>query len=385
MKEGYGLNSSGIYSLAGFAYQIKVFVYYLSQLREGYSIGYETYDDVSLHKSDKNISQQEDKLKTYNEIFNSDLGITALQVKQTKLSADDYEKVLFNWIILNNEYDEIEKYVLVVDKAYGNIDGVFPSDYKALFDKIIRTDKSNKALIAKVKKIVNGDYTLFCEICNTIKEKYEFKELETIDNEIYNAFKDLFNYGGVMDTVYRLRIRELVNYFSNEILLSIVERDAYKCDFSTFRHKIDEIHISISDEKYNPASYSEFSRASSIDINNKDIIASRQYVQLSKCKLPITSIRDYLIKEEYYSSYKIRNLENLKKSLIDDIEITTYDNFTMAKADLQFQGNDIPYKRLTETINRENSYTENMQLRHGSAIHLTKEDTEPQKMISWED
>ena len=50
MKEGYGLNSSGIYSLAGFAYQIKVFVYYLSQLREGYSIGYETYDDVSLHK-----------------------------------------------------------------------------------------------------------------------------------------------------------------------------------------------------------------------------------------------------------------------------------------------------------------------------------------------
>ncbi len=385
MKEGYGLNSSGIYSLAGFAYQIKVFVFYLSQLREGYSIGYETYDDVSLHKSDKNISQQEDKLKTYNEIFNTDSGITALQVKQTKLSAEDYEKVLFNWIILNNEQHDIEKYVLVVDKQFENIDCVFPSDYKVLFDKILSSNKNGKALITKVKKLINGNYTLFCEICDKIKGKYEFKELETIENEIYDAFKELFNYGGVMDVTYRLRIRELVNYFSNEILSSVIERNVYKCDFSTFRHKIDEIHMSISDEKYNPASYSEFSRASSIDINNKDLIVSRQYIQLLKCKLPTSSIRDYLIKEEYYSSYKIRNLENMKKNLIEDIELTTYDNFTMAKMDLQFQGKDSAYGRLTETINRENGYTENIQLRHGSAIHLTKEETDPQKMISWED
>ena len=44
------MNNSGIFSLSGFAYQIKVFIYYLSMLEDGYTIGYETYDDIALKK-----------------------------------------------------------------------------------------------------------------------------------------------------------------------------------------------------------------------------------------------------------------------------------------------------------------------------------------------
>ena len=171
------MNNSGIYSLAGFAYQIRVFIYYLTQLQDNYSLGFETYDDVALQKTDIDSTVHEEKLQTYNGILNSPSGITALQVKRTALSSDDYEKVLFNWIILNNSSSNVEKFVLLVDKSYGNLDSVFPTNYRSLYNKIVNSSSNRNALITQVKEIINNDYKLFTKLCKSIKKSIALRRL----------------------------------------------------------------------------------------------------------------------------------------------------------------------------------------------------------------
>ena len=202
------MNNSGIYSLAGFAYQIKVFVYYLTQLQDNCALGFETYDDVALQRTDDSV-MQEGKLHTYNGIFNLPSGITALQVKRTALSSDDYEKVLFNWIILNNSSSNVEKFVLLVDKSYGNSDSVFPTNFRSLYNKIVNSSSNRNALITQVKEIINNDYKLFTQLCKSIKKRYSFKEIDDIDNEIFESYKPIFHHGGVKEVTYKLRIRDL--------------------------------------------------------------------------------------------------------------------------------------------------------------------------------
>lgn len=378
------MNNSGIYSLAGFAYQIKVFIYYLATIKQDYTIGYETFDDVALQKYDTEKKNQEKKLHTYNGLLNSPSGITALQIKHTALSSDDFEKVLFNWILLHNTYLNVEKYILLVDKSYSNSDNVFPTDIKALFDKIVSTTKTNAALIRKVKNIIKDDYTIFCDICAEIQGKYTFQEIDDIDTEIFEAYKNIFNHGGVMEPIYKLRIEEFIQKVEYEILKNISENNTYTCDYLTFKHMVESIISCVRDDYYLP-NFSDFKKANKLEITNTDIVKSRQYVQLLKCNLPESLIKEHLIFEEYYNSYKLRNLENIKSNKIGDIEETTYYNFVMTKLALNDDGIDTPFKRLVGTLNKDNSYTPNTQIRNGSAIHLTKADTDESLLISWED
>lgn len=379
------MGNSGIFSLAGYAYQIKVFILYLLQLDDDCTIGYETFDDVALNKSDNKFNKQEKKLHTYNGLIKTPSKIIALQVKHTKLSSDDYEKVLFNWIILKSQNDNVVKFILLVDKKYKNDDITFPNDLKPLFNKIIASAKSQAALITKVKNIINNDYTIFCNLCNNIKENYEFKEVDNIDDIIYENYKQTFNHGGVMETVYRLRIHELSKVFASYILDSIIKNNDYTCKYDQFKHVIEEINSSIRDDEYRPLSFIDFKKTSQVDMDNTNILNSRQYTQLLECKLTSSSIEEYLIMEEYYNYYKLRNLENLNTSKINDIENLTHFNFEMTKTILIQNGNDSPVNRLTQTIDKDNSYATNTHIRRGSAIHLTKEGTADDLLISWKD
>lgn len=378
------MNNSGIYSLAGFAYQIKVFIYYLTQLQANYALGFETYDDIALQRTDDSTVQEE-KLQAYNGIFNSPSGITALQVKRTTLSNDDYEKVLFNWIILNNSSTNIEKFVLLVDKSYGNTDSLFSMDISSLYNKIITSNSNRNALITQVKDIINNDQVLFTQLCERIKEKYSFKEIDDIDNEIFESYKPIFNHGGVKEVIYKFRIRKLVEKIQNDLLNDISQNHSYKCDYVMFKTIVEDIIVRIQDELYMPPDYSDFRRNSRVDIADTAISQSRQYLQLKKCKLPDIVVKEQLIFEEYYNTYKLRCLENLKSYNVENIERTTYFNFEMIKSNLQANGNDTPNNRLFQTQGQENTYAQNDQIRNGSAIHLTKADTAADMLISWED
>ena len=379
------MNSSGIYSLAGFAYQIKVFIYYLTQLKENYALGFETYDDVALQKSDTDYIAQEGKLQTYNGIFTSPSGITALQVKRTNLSSDDYEKVLFNWIILNTSTVNVEKFILLVDKSYGNSDAVFSTDPKSLYDKIISSKKNGNALITKVKLILNNDYSYFCKLCQEIKSKYEFKEIDNIDDEIFEGYKLILNHGGVKDITYNLRIRDFAEKIQYSLLVDISQNHSYKCDYTTFKTLIEDAVGRIKDDQYMPPDFSDFRRSTRVNIADTAISKSRQYIQLKKCAISDRAIKEQLIFEEYYNAYKLRCLENLKSNNVENIENTTYFNFEMTKSNLQANNNDTPNNRLIRTQERSNLYAHNDQIRNGSAIHLTKADTVADMLISWED
>ena len=379
------MNNSGIYSLAGFAYQIKVFIYYLTQLQDNYALGFETYDDVALQRTDIDSTAQEGKLQTYNGIFNSPSGITALQVKRTTLSNDDYEKVLFNWIILNNSSANVENFVLLVDKSYGNTDSVFPTDLSSLYNKIINSNSNRNALITQVKEIINNNYTLFTQLCKSIKDRYTFKEIDDIDNEIFESYKPIFNHGGVKDVIYKLRIRDLAEKIQYALLEDISQNHFYKCDYAMFKTIVEDVVARIKDDLYIPPDFSDFRRNSRVDIADTAISKSRQYIQLKKCAIPDLLIKEQLIFEEYYNAYKLRCLENLKSNNVENIEHTTHFNFEITKSTLQANNNDTPNNRLVHTQEKANTYAQNDQIRNGSAIHLTKADTAADMLISWED
>ena len=379
------MNNSGIYSLAGFAYQIKVFIYYLTQLQDNYALGFETYDDVALQRTDIDSTVQEGKLQTYNGIFNSPSGITALQVKRTTLSNDDYEKVLFNWIILNNSSANVENFVLLVDKSYGNTDSVFPTDLSSLYNKIINSNSNRNALITQVKEIINNNYTLFTQLCKSIKDRYTFKEIDDIDNEILESYKPIFNHGGVKDVIYKLRIRDLAEKIQYALLEDISQNHFYKCDYAMFKTIVEDVVARIKDDLYIPPDFSDFRRNSRVDIADTAISKSRQYIQLKKCAIPDSLIKEQLIFEEYYNAYKLRCLENLKSNNVENIEHTTHFNFEITKSNLQANNNDTPNNRLVHTQEKANTYAQNDQIRNGSAIHLTKADTAADMLISWED
>ena len=379
------MNNSGIYSLAGFAYQIKVFIYYLTQLQDNYALGFETYDDVALQRTDIDSTAQEGKLQTYNGIFNSPSGITALQVKRTTLSNDDYEKVLFNWIILNNSSANVENFVLLVDKSYENTDSVFPTDLNSLYNKIINSSSNRNALITQVKEIINNNYILFTQLCKSIKDRYIFKEIDDIDNEIFESYKLIFNHGGVKDVIYKMRIRDLAEKIQYALLEDISQNHSYKCDYAMFKTIVEDVVARIKDDLYIPPDFSDFRKNSRIDIADTAISKSRQYIQLKKCAIPDSLIKEQLIFEEYYTAYKLRCLENLKSNNIENIEYTTHFNFEITKSNLQANNNDTPNNRLVHTQEKANTYAQNDQIRNGSAIHLTKVDTAADMLISWED
>lgn len=75
-------DNGGIYSLAGFAYQIKVFVLNVLELKNGYTLEYETIDDVALKMSADKLDEHEDDLCS---IFTA-TSRRAIQVKKTQVT-----------------------------------------------------------------------------------------------------------------------------------------------------------------------------------------------------------------------------------------------------------------------------------------------------------
>lgn len=88
-------DNGGIYSLAGFAYQIKVFVLNVLELKNGYTLEYETIDDVALKMAADKLDEHEDDLCS---IFTA-TSRRAIQVKKTQVTNSIAKKVVKNWIL----------------------------------------------------------------------------------------------------------------------------------------------------------------------------------------------------------------------------------------------------------------------------------------------
>lgn len=374
-------DSSGIYSLGGFAYQIKAFLTYLLSLEENMEAGFETLDDVTVKNIvPLKIDENEDAFR--NMIITSD-GIKAIQVKRTSISEAVSKQIILNWILLEGSGESVTDYILFTDDAYNNRDIVFDISAESLFDEVLSTQKNLKSTIGKVKKKYKKDKVKFVETFDTIKAKYSFVSAKNIDELIYDNCKTIFKKAGVKSITFHNRIEELLKHITYEIMESVNNKKSFHISYEEMMALSEDICNRFTDNYICPA-YSEFKKINKIDFESLEIAKSREYSQLLACKLPPNLIQSHLQYSNYYRNICYGYKELNKVAMIRDIEETTYDNFENVKFTLQLSGEDTPYQRLNETKKQPNSHAESDQIRYGSSIHLTR-DEEKDHQISWED
>lgn len=373
-------NTAGIDSLRGFSYQIKVFVWALASLKNGQRVEYETIDDVNIRSI--NPSNFDDECRgIINSIDNNWIN-QAIQVKRTKIDNKTAKKILFNWLLLENRGD-VREYQIVTEDFYKNSDIIFNQDTDAIFQEIKKAKiKRNDALIAQVKSIYGADKDKFKNAIKNIRKKHKFISVDSIDEELFNAFADIFVKDGVVESIYELRIIELINYAIKGIFSSIENRQPFICDYLAFRREAENICERIQNKKIN-IDYACYTKANPIYIER--FAETREYIQLKYCKLSEKNIQTHLGYEQYYKQYRMMNLGNGREDLLDNIEITSAENFSMVKDILQQEKRDVPLNRLNETKKMENSYSDSIQIKNGALVYLTKEDMDEERQISWKD
>lgn len=379
-------NDSGITSLAGFAYQIRVFVYYMTQMSDIDSrIEFETLEDVVVSKSSETNIALDQKSDYFRSLFVDKNTYTAIQVKRTSLSNDTYKKILFNWLLLESSDKKINEYILFTEDSYGNVDELFSILPQDLFSEISNTTKKRSdALIVKVKDTYDGNFTTFKKDFENIKSRYIFISEEDLDDLILKGFSIHFRKSGVNDSIYKLRVKEFVQNITADIIRTIDGKRPYTCDFSSMMVKIEDISSRIKDDRYEP-DFSIFKRVRKINLTDSFIAESREYKQLTKCKLSEKRIIDHLVFKQYYESIRYKYMEDNKLNFIDNIEETTFENFCAVKESFGPFKEDSPLNRLNSLKDKDNSYTRNDQTRFGSCIYLTKDAISEELKISWED
>lgn len=377
----YEPDSSGINSLGGFAYQIKVFVSYLLSMGKGMQAGFETLDDLTVKKlNPETIDINEDKFRS---LLQYDSGLKAIQVKRTAVDLTVAKKVLLNWVLLENSSNEISDYILFTDNKYNNSDILFDISAEELFKEVEATNKTARATIGKVKKEFKGKWDKFKNVYDSIHNKYNFISSENIDSVIDSKCEILFKKNGVKEITYYRRIKELLQHITFEIMEAVNNKKSYMIKFEDMISYAEDVCSRFKDEYILPQ-YSEFKKTHKIDFSDLEIFHLREYKQLVACKLPTNLIEQNLNFANYYRNLRYSYMELNNTGKIRDIEETTYENFENAKFFLQTNKKDTPYNRLRETKNMSNSYADSDHIKYGSSIYLTREE-ETENQISWED
>lgn len=371
-------DNGGIYSLAGFAYQIKVFVLNVLELKNGYTLEYETIDDVALKMAADKLDEHEDDLCS---IFTT-TSRRAIQVKKTQVTNGIAKKVVKNWILADKNNADIEQFVLVTDREV-DMDVFVDLDVDEIF-KEVNAATGNKSIDAKVKKIGYTETELKQKVRDIVSMS-SIQKYENIDTEIENKFNDFFIRYGVSEATYYIRIKEFLQQITVEILDAVGNGQPYLLTYESMSKIKNRIVTNYTDEKWEP-SFSQFRRLKKINLEDLAVIKSREYRQLKTCEsLKEEDIYRHLQWGEYYVNSKRGYYERGMAFLVEDIENTAYDNFCDAKMELRNRVEDTPDNRLIETKSKSNSKAVDEQIRYGVCINLTSEDTDESIQISWKD
>lgn len=371
-------DNGGIYSLAGFAYQIKVFVLNVLELKNGYTLEYETIDDVALKMAADKLDEHEDDLCS---IFTA-TSRRAIQVKKTQVTNSIAKKVVKNWILADKNNADIEQFVLVTDREV-DMDVFVDLDVDEIF-KEVNAAIGNKSIDAKVKKIGYTETELKQKVRDIVSMS-SIQKYENIDTEIENKFNDFFIRYGVSEATYYIRIKEFLQQITVEILDAVGNGQPYLLTYESMSKIKNRIVTNYTDEKWEP-SFSQFRRLRKVNLEDLAVIKSREYRQLKTCEsLKEEDIYRHLQWGEYYVNSKRGYYERGMAFLVEDIENTAYDNFCDAKMELRNRVEDTPDNRLIETKSKSNSKAVDEQIRYGVCINLTSEDTDESIQISWKD
>lgn len=371
-------DNGGIYSLAGFAYQIKVFILQVLELKLGYTLEYETIDDVALKMTADKMDEHEDELCS----ILTATSRKAIQVKKTQVTNTIAKKVVKNWILADENNEDIEQFVLVTDREVA-MDVFVDLDVDEILEEV-NAATGNKSIDAKVKLLGYTEAELKQKV-RDIVSKASIQKYENIDTEIENKFKDFFIRFGVSEATYYIRIKEFLQQITVEILDAIGNGQPYLLTYESMSQIKNRIVTNYTDEKWEP-SFSQFRRLKKVNLEDLAVIKSREYQQLQTCEsLKEEDIYRHLQWGEYYVNSKRGYYERGMAGLVDDLENTAYDNFCDAKMELRNKLEDTPDNRLIETKAKSNSKAVDEQIRYGVCINLTSEDTDESIQISWKD
>lgn len=375
------LNDSGLSSLSGFSYQIKVFILRLTQLQQGQRVEFETLDDVAVRSLSSKDSISDSCFKWKVDETSS---IEVFQVKQTNVSESVRRQVLYNWLLAYNQKPDISKFTLYVAQGYSINEKAFTNDSEKEYQTIIESDKAVTALVSRVKQIYKDDLTKFKRDYQTICSKSTIARLGDIDELIAEQLITPFHAtaADIGKTYFEKRIAELFTRICARIMDRAGQRSTYVCVHAEYMQLCEEICKDISPTQYTP-DYEAFRQVFSQDDLTSEITNSREYRQLRYCKLSNSEILDHLSWEQYYQSIRQHYLADAKKEAISKTESIAHQNHKDVVYELQDENKDTPRLRLIKTKRCEISTLHDEFSRWGTYIFLTQNDL-PNK-ISWKD
>lgn len=375
------LNDSGLSSLSGFSYQIKVFILRLTQLQQGQRVEFETLDDVAVRSLSSKDSISDSCFKWKVDETSS---IEGFQVKQTNVSESVRRQVLYNWLLAYNQKPDISKFTLYVAQGYSINEKAFTNDSEKEYQTIIESDKAVTALVSRVKQIYKDDLTKFKRDYQTICSKSTIERLGDIDELIAEQLITPFHAtaADIGKTYFEKRIAELFTRICARIMDCAGQRSPYVCGHAEYMQLCEEICKDISPTQYTP-DYEAFRQVFSQDDLTSEITNSREYRQLRYCKLSNSEILDHLSWEQYYQSIRQHYLADAKKDAISKTESIAHQNHKDVVYELQDENKDTPRLRLIKTKRCEISTLHDEFSRWGTYIFLTQNDL-PNK-ISWKD
>ena len=246
-------NDAGLNSLSGFSYQIKVFILKMTQLKENQQVEFETLDDVTTRSLSADNKVTDFCIKRY--VAAESSGIEVFQVKQTDVTKSVARKVLYNWLLAYNENSDITSFHLYVDDQYSVGINLFCSNNaKQEYDIVIESNKSEQALITRVKRLYNGKFEEFKNAYQTICNNAHIDSINSIDRSISNQLVAPFHAtaAGIGSTYFEKRIYELVTKICARIIDSAGRRIPYICGHAEYMQLCEEICRNISPSQYTP-------------------------------------------------------------------------------------------------------------------------------------
>lgn len=378
-------DKSGLYSLSGFAYQIKVFFYYAMQLKEEHSsIEFESLDDISIKNIDKFdnydttfVSKIDDERSTYQ----------IVQVKYTKVTEKKTKEVILRWILALKSHSNIKKFILFTDEKYSNKNFINEISAKELYRYALSFKKEKKGSVkSKIKTLffTDGTYKDFYKLLKKIKNNACFISNNEIDENIKSVASNHFKRNAVPEVIYCARLVSALKDITHNIMENVLARKPYTLNLAEL-NKIEEKIIQDTNETMPiPLSYAEFKKVNSIDIDS--YTQKREYQQLQHCELPLTGIKRNLQQCCYYVDFRHRILAMGNHEKIAEIELQSYENFERVQESLVYNDKDTPRNRLDESQKIKNEIVPTSELSLGTYIYLTKEkEIVGENQISWKD
>lgn len=366
------MDRSGIFSQAGFAFQMNVFLKQVTELTPGEVARYEYLDDVSASTGLDELGGRIGFCET-----------RLIQVKNTSVSKQDVVQIYTNWILAVCEQESISSFWL------------FYSDHKSLsefFNTITanqfierldkKAKKSSKSNAAALKASLNDDEIV--NLFSHVKERARACGINenAINAEIRDNLSSIFHLTSNSD-LFDERVAELRRRVQLNVSESMLNTTPYEIDYDSFMWLCEQICAKISAKRYE-LDYSAWMAASDGDLLSAKE-SSREYQQLCSCQNDTSFISQHLYFCEYYRSINYERLARCQASNVLSLENSTFNNFRDSCNLLKLDGKDDPMRRLITTKRCQNSYAYNDHEKWGSCIWLTRDETPEEKKISWKD